>query len=122
MPLKNTPMTTAGKVYGRPFDGPTPHFAQGVIDVTTLTTDYVDTTGYIKPGVPLRLVSAGVFGPITAAAQIIYGITPEAIKVAAGSDAASLAAASTTFPIGIVTRCQVRRGIIEDNLGRALTA
>lgn len=122
MPLRSATLTSPGNVYGRPFDGPTDNFAQGVIDITALTADEIDSFGYIKPGVPVRQVSAGVFGLVSGAGQSIFGIVPEYLKVAAGNDSTSIAAASAAFPIGIVTICSVRRGIIEENLGRVLSA
>ena len=122
MPLKNSVLTTPGQVYGRPFDGPTNFQVQGVIDITALTSAEVDSDGYIKPGVPLREISTGVFGLVNGAAQVIRAMVPESIKVANGNAAGDLSAASNAFPIGLYTRTQARRPIIEDNLGRVLSA
>lgn len=122
MPLASKTISSAGKIYGRPFEGAVEHRAQVTIDVTALTSAEVDSKGYLKPGVPFRQVSAGVAGLVNAAAQVIFGVSIETIKVANGNAAGDLSGASTAFPIALATICQVRRGIIEDNLGRVLSA
>jgi hypothetical protein len=52
----------------------------------------------------------------------VFGVNIEPIKVAAGNDAGSIAAASTTFEIGLGLSGTLNKALIEGNLGRALTA
>jgi hypothetical protein len=57
---------------------------------------------------------------VTSAA--VFGMVIEAIKVADGNAAGDLAAASSAFELGVATIAQCSQDVIEDNLGRALTA
>lgn len=102
-----------GTSYGNPFISPVNHPANVLIDVSTLTTDEVDSKGYLKPGVPVNktgdLVTAG----------FVYGVTIEATRIA--EDNTDLANAPDVF-VAVATIAQVNRDIVEDNLGRALTA
>jgi sugar/nucleoside kinase (ribokinase family) len=59
---------------------------------------------------------------VDGAGQAIFGVVPEPIKVANSNSAGDLAAASAAFQLAIGTIGQVNRAIIEDNLGRALSA
>lgn len=85
------------------------------VDVSALTTNEVDTYGFLKPGVPF--LKTGL--PVTAGA--VYGVTIESIKVAASNAAADIAAAVDPF-VALGTIGTVNRDIAEDNLGRAYTA
>lgn len=110
--------TTGGIGYGNPFIGGVNHPAQIAVDVSGLTTDEVDQYGYLKPGVPLTktgvLVGSGAF---------VYGVTIEAQKIVPDNPTDVTLAAVTADPIITVnTVGHVNRDVIEDNLGRALTA
>lgn len=118
MPMSRSAVAVAGQGYGRPFRGKVEHTAQIPINVTALTTAEVDADGYLKPGVPFE--ADGTL--ILAAAGIVFGVSIEPIKVAKSNSAPDLAAASAAFQIGLGTIGQVNRAIIEDNLGRVLTA
>lgn len=117
MPMSIT--TTAGGIgYGNPFIGGVNHPAQIKVDVSGLTIAEVDQFGYLKPGVPLTktgvLVGSGAF---------VYGVTIEAQKIVPDNPTDVTLAAVTVDPIITVnTVGHVNRDVIEDNLGRALTA
>lgn len=86
------------------------------VDVSALTSAEIDTYGYLKPGVPL--LQTGL--PVTAGGAV-YGVTIEAIKVAASNAGADIAAAVDPF-VAVGTIGTVNRDIAEDNLGRVYTA
>jgi hypothetical protein len=120
MPNRIASAASEANSYGHPFVGPVEYRDLVLADVSDLTTNEVDALGYIKPGVPLdksgNTVGAGV---------PVYGVTIEAIKTAHATippTNASLAADTGAFPIAVGTHGIVNRDIIEDNLGRALTA
>lgn len=85
------------------------------VDISALTAFEIDADGYLKPGVPF--LKTGL--PVTAGP--VYGVTIEAIKVAADGAAATIAAAVDCF-VALGTIGTVNRDIAEDNLGRAYTA
>ncbi len=113
-----------GDVYVDPFVGPASHSVQILIDISGLTNDEVDAQGYLKPGVPFRenglLISAG--------SQYVFGVTRESVRV--GYDPAAKTWGNGTLhldggtdaQIALFTIGQVDKGMIEDNLGRVLTA
>jgi len=116
MPVSLT--TTAGGVtHGNPFVGPVNHTAQLKPDISALTANEVDANGYLKPGVPFT-----VAGLLPGAGTVVWGVTVEATKVAASNSAADIAAVTTDPFVTVATICQVNQDIIEDTLGRALTA
>jgi hypothetical protein len=108
------------------------------IDISTLTTDEVDSNGNIKPGVPLTFTSVvpGIGGTtsITAAkvaSGAVDGVTFEPIArrtvttTLAGINLADNAnlSSDTNDPFGaVMTSGSVVRSYAERNLGRALTA
>ena len=115
MPITITNPVAEANGYGNPFVGPIDRTDVVKVDISGLTTSEVDEFGYLKPGVPFNksgvLVTSGV----------VYGIVPEPIKIAADNESATLAAATDCFvALGILGL--VNRDIIEDNLGRVLTA
>lgn len=85
------------------------------IDLSALTAFEVDSLGYLKPGVIFD--KAGLL--VGAGPAYAWGITIEPIKVAA-----SVAALATApdVDVALMTIGQVNQDIIEDTLGRALTA
>jgi hypothetical protein len=113
MPMKVT-KTAGGTNYGFPFVGPMDHPLHVKLDVSGLTTDEVDSEGYLKPGVPLT--SAGIL----VASGAVYGVTIEAVKIA--DDNTALAGDTSDPLVAIGTIGVVNRDVVEDNLGRALTS
>lgn len=117
MPINSTSNTAnAGTTPINPFIGPVNHTVPIVVPLSGLTTAEVDLNGYLKPGVALArsgaLVGSGV---------VVYGVTVESIKVAASNSSADLAAGgSPEVAVGRIGL--VNRKIMEDNLGRVLTA
>ena len=116
MPLRiNT--VDGGASHGNPFVGPIVATAHVKVDVSDLSDDEIDANGYLKPGVPLKqdgnLVDSGAF---------VFGVTVEATKVAESNASADIAAVTTDPFVAVATICQVSQDIIEDTLGRALTA
>lgn len=116
MPMKVTPVVSAGSdIYATPFVGPINHTAPVQVNIANLTTAEVDSQGYIKPGVPLTAAGALV----GVAPAFVYGVTPEAIKLAKSNAVADRVG---TFTVALATHGQVNRDLIEDILGRVLTA
>lgn len=109
-----------GQGYGNPLVGVPGPYTHIKLDTSGLTVAEVDAYGYLKPGV--LLTSAGV---LCGAADFAYGIVTEAIKlplaVVPPTDI-SLAAATTDPLIAVSTSGLINRDVVEDNLGRALTA
>ncbi len=110
--------TAGGQAHTSPFIGPTNHPVSVKVDVSDLTTYEVDTYGHLKPGVPLdkngNTIGSGV---------PVYGCVIEATKiVAANPTNTTLGADTSALPVVVATHCVVNRDILEDVLGRALTA
>lgn len=117
MPMKVTrDATQSATDYGNPFVGPVNHTHQLAIVVSGLTTAEVDAKGFLKPGLPLKLD-----GTLVGATEAVGVIVVEGQKVADGNAAGDLAAAGTVR-VAVARLCLVNRDIVEDNLGRALTA
>src|SRR6185369_9183854 len=119
MPL-SVVKTSGTTTYGHPFIGSVLGLQQVVVDISTLTTAEVDADGFLKPGVPFQkdgtLVSAG-------SGQFVYAVNPEPQKIVTYTPTDALLLADTaTIPVGMGTIGECNRDIIEDNLGRALTA
>jgi hypothetical protein len=90
-----------------------------LLDVSTLTIDEVDQYGYIKPGVLIQING----DKITGVSQVAYGAVIEAAKVApAGSDTAALGAITDDVEVAVGLFVLINRDILEDSLGRALSA
>lgn len=116
MPLKVTEVA-GGTVHPNPFIGPILMTVPVLLDVSSLDTEEVDQNGWIKPGVILRQNGAVISG----ASQIAYGCVAEAVKIAADNAPATLAAAADVS-IPVAVWCVLNRDIMEDSLGRALSA
>lgn len=116
MPLRISTVD-GGSSHGNPFVGPIVASAHVKVDVSDMSDKEVDVNGYLKPGVPLKqdgnLVGAGTY---------VFGVTVEAVKVADGNTDAILDAVTVDPFVAVATICQVSQDIIEDTLGRALTA
>jgi hypothetical protein len=117
--MKISSVADAGEVHPNPFVGPVNHTVALLVDVSTLTTDEVDNYGYLKPGVILQANG----DKITGASQIAYGAVVEAVQVApAGSDDTALAAITTDVEVAVGLFVLLNRDILEDSLGRVLSA
>jgi hypothetical protein len=116
MPIRVTTPAGAGLDYASPFIGPVDHTVQLAVTLTNLTNKEIDKYGYLKPGVPFD--KAGV--PI-ATGKAVFGVTVEAVKVAADNAAATIAAL-TTAQVALAMIAVLNRDVVEDILGRALTA
>lgn len=118
MPLEIT-KTAGGIAVGNPFVGAAEQPDHVKVDVSGLTINEVDTNGYLKPGVPLA--KTGIL--VGASPAFVYGVTKEAQKIVPANPTNATLAAVTADPlITVFTLGLVNRDIIEDNLGRALTA
>lgn len=115
MPLSIT-TTAGGTNYASPFVGPVDHTLHVKLDISGMTNKEIDANGYLKPGVPLT--SGGVLVGSTVA---VYGVTVEAVKVAADNASGSISG-GTDCLVAVATHGIVNRDIAEDNLERAYTA
>lgn len=114
MPLGVT--TTAGGLSHSPvFVGEIQGTDVVKVDLSDLSDEEVDADGYIKPGVPLDKS-----GNIIGNGIPVWGVTIEPIKVASGGTDAILDAATDCFVAVGFGLCN--RDVMEDNLGRALSA
>src|ERR1044072_976465 len=117
MHVKKTVGTTT---YAPPFIGEILAMEQVLVDVSELTTDEVDADGWLKPGVPFKQD-----GTLADGSGCIYAVNPEPQNLHLDTippTNGSLAADTKTSPLGMGTMGTVNRDVIEDNLGRALTA
>jgi hypothetical protein len=110
---------TQNQSYGNPFIGDVGQVEHIKLDVSVLTTDEVDSNGYLKPGVLLK--STGVL-PDGTASEYIWGATPEAYKLPGRTGNSSLGSDTTDPLVPVVRDCLINRDIWEDNMGRAMTA
>lgn len=117
MHVKKTVGTT---IFEKPFVGEILAMDQVLIDVSELDTTQVDADGWLKPGVMFKQDGTQPDG-----SGAIYAVNPESqnlhLDTIPPTDV-SLAADTKTYPLGMGTIGMVNRDIIEDNLGRALTA
>jgi len=111
--------TAGGESHGNPFVGPINYSAHVKVDVSALTAFEIDTYGYLKPGVPLTQA-----GLLVGAGGFVFGVSIEGSRVANSNSAADIAAVlAADDPFAVVaTIAQVNQDIIEDTLGRVLTA
>lgn len=122
MPIK-VASTAGGTAYGHPFIGPMGPLEHVKIDLSVLTTNEVDSAGYLKPGVPFKLAS-GLGVLVTAGTDSIYGVCPEAtrLNVTVPPTNTTLAAETGDHFVGLCISGLISRDIGEDNLGRAYSA
>jgi hypothetical protein len=118
MPTSFTKTASGGTDYGSPFVGPIDHTIGIPILVDDLTTAEVDANGVLKPGVPVKRNG----GLVNGAGQVVFGCIAEATKVAASNSATDLAAVTTDPEVAVVLIGCLNRDIVEDILGRALSA
>ena len=115
MPISIT-NESGGANYGNPFVGPVDHTAVVKVDISAMTNAEIDSKGYLKPGVPFK-----ENGTLIGSGEKLFGVTIEAIKVAAGNESADLSGATDCF-VAVGTVGQISQDIAEDNLGRSYTA
>lgn len=116
MPISQSRISTGDEAYSNVFVGPVDHPATVTVDPSALGDTVVDADGYIPAGFPLSAAGAAVGVGVA-----VFGCLIEATKVAASNSAADLTAAANVDVV-VGTIGQVNRAILEDNLGRALTA
>lgn len=116
MPVRVTVDSGGGQDLANPFVGPVNHTVGIQVALSTMTTGEIDKYGYLKPGLPLTKAGAKI-----AAAGFVFGVTVEAVKVAANNLAATIAALGTQ-EAAVATIGQVNRKIAEANLMRVYTA
>lgn len=112
--------TVGGTTYSPVFLGEILAMEQVLVDVSELTTDEVDADGWLKPGVPFKQD-----GTLADGSGCIYAVNPEPQNLHLDTippTNTSLSNDTKTYPLGMGTMGTVNRDIIEDNLGRALTA
>ena len=115
-PIQIRDLTAEGEIHPTPFLGPVNHTVGLKIDVSVLTADMVDQHGYLKAGVLIQ--QSGV--PVNGAAQIAYGAIAEHTKV--HTDNTTLAGVTDDVEVAVALYVLMNRDILEDSLGRALTA
>lgn len=119
MHIKKTVGTTT---YGPVFIGAILGMQQVVVDVSELTTDEVDTDGWLKPGVAFKKDGTLCDGT---GGEFVYAVNPEPQNLHLDTvppTNTSLGNDTKTYPLGMGTIGEVNRDIAEDNLGRAYTA
>lgn len=123
MPLQSTPTGTGGTTQADPFVGTPGPSSNLLVDVSTLTvgaTGEVGVDGRLNAGVVLTRTGA----TCTGTAAVAYGVTrePQQLALATIPPTAAVMAAATDQFVGVCTSGLLNRDIMEDNLGRALTA
>ena len=116
MPMQRKSVLAAGDVIASPFLGPCKLGVAIVVDPDTFATGEVDANGYLKPGVPLKRD-----GTLVAATQAVYGCVAEAVKIA-NSNSAGDRTAAPNIEVTVYLDAFVNRAVLEDILGRVLTA
>lgn len=119
MPLRVSTETGTSS-YGNPLVGHLGGLLQVVVDISELTIAEVDADGNLKPGVMFKSDGTQPDG-----SGFVYAINPEPISIGHATippTDVSLAADTGTVPIGMATSGIINRDIVEDNLGRAMTA
>lgn len=126
MPFKREVVTAGGAQYGYPFvDGPR-DVEQITVDLSTLTFadesgGEVDGDGYLIPGTPLNQNGDLCTGSPTD--EYVYGVVTAPAYV--GSDPIDADAdldGLTDIQVAVARSGLINRDIVEDNLGRALSA
>lgn len=116
MPIRvNNAVTVGGSSVEPPWVGRIDHTVSIPVPISGLTTAEVDENGYVKAGTPLLRTGALV------TAGAVYGCVYENTKVGPSNSVADRAAAGSP-QITVVLIGAVNRAVLEDNLGRVLTA
>ena len=129
MPITSTVRRAASTGYGSPFvDGPR-DVEQITVDMSTLTYadgsgGEVDADGYIIPGTPLQAANSAAPGALVSSTGQYVGVVIEAVKVPGLTTVAADATvqAATDFQVAVARGGLLNRDMVEDNLGRALSA
>jgi hypothetical protein len=116
MPIRFKKFGEVARIYENPFVGPVDHQVGILVDVTELSTDEVDSLGYLKPAIPFTRE-----GGLVGAGGTLFGVSIEEIKVAEGNSTDDLTAAGTV-EVAVATIAQVNQSVAEDLLGREYTA
>jgi hypothetical protein len=127
MPMQIRTLSAGGAGYGDPFVHGPQNVEQMTIDLSTLTysagAGEVDADGYIKPGTPVQAPNSAAPGALVSGASQYAGVIVEAVYVGADPiDADADLDALTDIQAAVARGGLVNRDIIEDNLGRALSA
>ena len=120
MPMSVTDVLAAGEVHSLPFVGPINHTIGVKVDVSGLTSNEVDANGYLKPGVPFKLSGGLLVLADGTLDEYLFGANVEAVQV--HTDNTTLAGVTTDVEIAVAVFCVINRDLVEDVLGRALTA
>lgn len=119
MPL-HIKKTAGGETYAPVFIGSILAMEQLPIDVSELTTDEVDADGWLKPGVAFKQDGTRPDG-----SGHVYAVNPEPQNLHLDTvppTNTSLGNDTKTYPLGMGTMGTVNRDVIEDILGRVLSA
>jgi hypothetical protein len=111
--------TAGGITHGDPFVGGAHDATNIKVDVSTLTTDWVDAYGFVKPGCPLQ-IDGTLAG--TGASQTAYCVVIGARKIPGTTTNVGIGTNTNDFILGAATSALLNRDIIEDNIGRVLSA
>lgn len=114
MPLKIT-NTSGGMGHAPVFVGEIGGTDVVKVDISDLSSYEVDSDGYLKPGVPFMKD-----GNPVGSSGVVWGVTIEPIKITTGNTDTILDAETDCFVTVGFGLCN--RDVMEDNLGRALTA
>lgn len=121
MPPKVVKPSGAGQNYGNPFIHSPREPIAVPLDIDNPTASFLDAQGVLKPGTMLCRRANGTYTiPDATAGEAVYGVVAHPIKVALTNAAADKTAAGTIDVA--VFRGPVNRKIIENNLGRVLSA
>ena len=116
MPFQKRTLMTNKVANMRPFVGPVSHTVSIPVTIANLATGEVDDNGWCVPGVPLARD-----GGLVGVGEDVYGCIYDAVRVAlSGSATDRTAAGVVDITVGLI--CTVNKAILEDNLGRVLTA
>ena len=125
MPMQTRTLSDGGVGYGNPFLGPVDHTEQITVDLSDLTYadasgGEVDAKGYLIPGTPLKSDGTLLDGTV---GEAVYGVVVEAVNVGVAVVAADTDLdALTDIQVAVARIGVVQRDIVEDNLGRVLSA
>lgn len=117
MPISSTKTIQKAKTYGNAWLGPVSHQFQLRVNLALLTSREIDALGYLKPSVPFT--RAGIL--VGASPAFVFGVTFEAIKVAADNASATIAALGN-FDVGVGLIGAIIQDIAKFNLGADYTA
>lgn len=115
MPVR-TKQTAGGSAYASPFIGRVDDVLHVKVDISALTQAEVDANGILKPGVPLTINGLLIGANNTDR----VGVTPYETKIADNNT--NLAGITADVFVAVAFSGSVNRDVMEDNLGRVLSA